>query len=115
MQFKDANGTLLKDGDFILSTGDGLGAFTMKRWTVGVFRQREEDGFCVEPLVPLADGSYMAHLPVLEYGSYKIDEETAWAVERSAKETSRIYRLALNQHRNGQHNLCAHRNRSRPL
>ena len=63
MEFKEANGTLLKDGDYILSTGDGLAAFTMKRWTVGVFRQRGEDGFCVEPLVPPADGSYMVHLP----------------------------------------------------
>jgi hypothetical protein len=29
MHFKDANGTLFRDGDYILSTGDGLGAFTM--------------------------------------------------------------------------------------
>jgi hypothetical protein len=108
MQFKDASGNLLKDGDFILCTGDGLGAVTMKRWTVGVFRQREEDGFCVEPLVPPADGSYMVNLPVLEYGTYKIDQATAWAVENTAKETSRVYRLALSYHRKGQHDHCVH-------
>jgi hypothetical protein len=108
MHFKDANGTLLKDGDYILSTGDGLAAFTMERWTVGVFRQRGEDGFCVEPLVPPADGSYMVHLPVLEYATYKIDQATAWAVENTAKETSRIYRLALSYHRKGQHDHCVH-------
>jgi hypothetical protein len=108
MEFKDANGTLLKDGDYVLSTGDGLGAFTMKRWTVGVFRRREEDGFCVEPLVPPADGSYIVHLPVLEYATYKIDQATAWAVENTSKETRRIYRLALNHHRTGRHDRCVH-------
>jgi hypothetical protein len=114
MQFKDANGTLLKDGDYILSTGDGLGAFTMKRWTVGVFRQREKDGFCVEPLVPPADGSYMVHLPVLEYGTYKVDPATAWTVVNPAKETKRIHRLALTDHRTGRHESCIHGKRIRP-
>jgi hypothetical protein len=108
MQFKDANGTLLKDGDYILSTGDGVGAFTMKGWWVGVFRQRREDGYCVEPLVPPADGSYTVYLPVLEYATYTIDQATAWAVENTAKETSRIYRLALSYHRKGQHGRCVH-------
>jgi len=108
MEFKDANGTLLKDGDYILSTGDGVGAFTMKRWTVGVFRQRGEDGFCVEPLVSSADGSYMVHLSVLEYATYKIDQATAWAVENTSKETRRIYRLALSYLRKGQHDHCVH-------
>lgn len=102
------------DGDYILTTGDGLGAFSMKHWTVGVFRQREEDGFCVEPLISPSDGSYTVHLPVLEYGSYKIDEATAWAVENTTKETKRLYRLALNHHRNDQHESCMHGKRIRP-
>jgi hypothetical protein len=114
MHFKDANGTLLKDGDYILSTGGGLGAFTMKHWTVGVFRQREEEGFCVEPLISPTDGSYTVHLPVLEYGTYKIDQATAWTVENTTKETNRIYRLELNHHRTGRHESCIHGKGIRP-
>jgi hypothetical protein len=88
MQFKDTNGVSLKDGDYILTTGDGLGAFSMKHWTVGIFRQQEEDGFYVEPLVSPTDGRYTVRLPALEYGSYKIDEATAWAMKIRRKKPS---------------------------
>jgi hypothetical protein len=94
VQFKDSNGTLLNDGDYILSTGDGFCAFAMEHWKVGVFRQREEDGFCVEPLTSPKDGSYIVYLPVLEYRTFKIDQATAWAMERTGKETNRIRRPA---------------------
>jgi hypothetical protein len=103
MQFKDANGTLLKDGDFILLTGDGVGAFTMRGWRVGVFQHGT-----VEPLVPPADGSQKVTLPVFQYGTFRVDEATAWAVQNTAEETGRIYRKALAGHRKDRHDLCLH-------
>lgn len=111
MKFKDSNGVTLRDGDYILSTGDGIGAFTPKDWTAGVFRQPSEDGYCVEPLVKLTDGSYTVHLPILEYCTYKIDKATAWAVVNRAALTNSIYERALRKHCIDQHQHCTHGNK----
>jgi hypothetical protein len=107
MIYKDANGIELKDGDYVLTTGDGIAAFAKPQWRAEVFRIHNHDGesgFCCDPIYPPHDGSQRASFPAREgngqfISTYRIDRESAIAFASRERDAQNAYEEALAAYR----------------
>ncbi len=105
-KYHDSNGVELKDGDYVLSTGDGIAAFPVPHWSVGIFRIFQNNGethYNIRPITPEPDGEMEVHFPARnDRGQfarlYKIDRESAISLHQPEK-ADQVYDEALNDYR----------------
>ena len=107
MIYTDANGIELKDGDYVLTTGDGIAAFAKPQWRAEVFRVHNHDGesgFCCDPTHPPQDGSQRVSFPAREdngkfISTYRLDRESAIAFSSRGRDAQNTYEDALAAYR----------------
>jgi hypothetical protein len=103
---RDSNGTELKNGDYVLITGDGIAAFPVENWAAGIVRISKM-GSVVEPISPSPLDGFSVTLPVI-YGMWKIDYATAVALTSPQEMVSEKYGQTLEQCFHGDHTDCLH-------
>ncbi len=109
MTYIDSNGVELNDGDYVLSTGDGVGAFSRTHWDAGILRIFRHDdgetGYNISPVFPPQDGSVQVSLSAYNPDDgrfirlYKIDRESAVALMSKSREAQKAYEMALDTYR----------------
>jgi hypothetical protein len=102
----DSSGTELKDGDYVLITGDGIAAFPIENWSAGIVRFSRMGSF-VEPVSPSPLDGFIVTLPV-GYRMWKIDYATVVALTSPQEVVSERYEQTLEQCWHGDHTDCLH-------